>query len=129
MANPATTDDIELRWRPLTSSESLIANTRLDDAWRLLKRLVASIEARMVGDEDLTADVVQVLSDSVIRLLRVGDLAGYKSATVSLDDASRSYQLADEYSNGALYFTDAELEAVSPPGDSFRVRAFSVQPS
>jgi hypothetical protein len=128
MASPALTGDIESRWRTLTEAETAVAETRLEDAWRRLKRLVPDLETRMVGDEDLSADVVQVLSDSVIRLLRVGDFAGYKRAAISIDDASESYELSDGASSGGLYFTEDELEAVSAPATSFKVRAYSVIP-
>lgn len=129
MSNPATTADIESRWRSLTADETPVAETRLEDAWRLLKRKVADLETRMSTDADLEASAIQVLADAVIRLLRVGDMAGYKRATVALDDASRSFELADDVSTGSLYFTDEELESLSSSGNTFRGRAYSVIPS
>jgi hypothetical protein len=128
MASPALTGDIESRWRTLTEAETAVAETRLEDAWRRLKRLVPDLETRMVGDEDLSADVVQVLADSVIRLLRVGDLAGYKRASLSIDDASRTYELSEDALAGGLYFTDDELESLLGSATSSRVRAYSVIP-
>jgi hypothetical protein len=128
---PASTVDIELRWRPLSTTEALVASTRLGDAWRMLKRLVPDLESRLAAgtNTDLSDDVVQVLSDSVIRLLRLGDFAGIKRATVALDDASRSVEFSDEGAGGELYFTDAELESVSSPTETYRGRAYSVIPS
>lgn len=130
MANPATPADIEARWRPLTPAETTVATTRLDDAWRMLKRLVTDIETRMAGNDDLTADVVQVLSDAVIRILQfaAASTTGQRKGAVSVDDGSRSWEL-DAAIQGGLYFTDAELESVTSPGETFRGRAYSVIPS
>lgn len=128
MPNPATTADIEARWRSLTDAETTIAETRLDDAWRKLKRDVAGLETRMVGDDDLTADVVRVLSDAVIRLLQSNERGGLKRGTVAVDDGSTTWE-ADDYVRAVLYFTEGELGDLSPTGKSGRARAFSVMPS
>lgn len=129
MDNPATTADIEARWRPLTPAETTIATTRLDDAWRKLKRDIPGLEARMVGDEDLTADVVRVLSDAVIRLLRSAQTDGMKRRTVAVDDGSATYERDTDYDKAALYFTEGELNDLSPTVKGGRARAYSVQPS
>lgn len=130
MANPAAPSDIEARWRPLSSAETTVATTRLDDAWRMLKRLVPDVEPRMVGNEDLAADVVQILADAVIRILQfnAASTTGQRKGAVSVDDGSRSWEL-DAAIQGGLYFTDAELESVASAGESFRGRAYSVIPS
>lgn len=128
MPNPATTADIEARWRSLTDAETTIATTRLEDAWRKLKKDIPSLEARMVDDDDLTADVVRVLSDAVIRLLQANERGGLKRGTVQVDDGSTTWE-ADDYARAALYFTESELGDLSPTGKTGRARAFSVMPS
>jgi hypothetical protein len=130
MPKPAGTNDIESRWRPLTSAEEVIADTRLDDAWRMLRRFVPDVEARMVNDVDLTDDVVQILADSVIRILQfnAASSTGQRKGAVTIDDGSRSWEL-DSAIQGGLYFTDTELESVAASGESFRGRAYSVIPS
>lgn len=128
MPNPATTADIEARWRSLTDAETTIATTRLEDAWRKLKKDIPTLEARMVDDEDLTADVVRVLSDAVIRLLQSNERGGLKRGTVAVDDGSTTWE-ADDYARSALYFTESELGDLSPTGKTGRARAFSVMPS
>jgi hypothetical protein len=127
MANPATTADIEARWRPLSAAEQVVAATRLDDAWRKLKRDIPDLEARMVGNADLTADVVRVLSDAVIRVLQNPE--GIRRGTVSLDDASRTFDFGGDSTRVGLYFTDDEYADLSSTGKRRRARAFSVQPS
>jgi hypothetical protein len=128
MANPATTDDIESRWRSLTDLEQTIAETRLDDAWRKLKRDVPDLEARMVGDTDLTADVVRVLADAVIRLLRSAQTDGMKRRTVAVDDGSATYERDTDYDRASLYFTESELGDLSASTGAGRARAYSVMP-
>lgn len=128
MPNPATTADIEARWRSLTDAETTIAETRLEDAWRKLKKDVPTLESRMIGDDDLTADVVRVLADAVIRLLQSNERGGLKRGTVAVDDGSTTWE-ADDYARSALYFTESELGDLTPTGKTGRARAFSVMPS
>lgn len=128
MANPATPADIVSRWRPLTSTEQPVALTRLDDAWRKLKRDVDNLELRMAGDEDLTADVKRVLADAVIRVLQGLERNGLRKGAVGIDDATSSWEV-DAAIRYGLYFTDEELADLSETGRRRRPRAFSVMPS
>lgn len=128
MANPASTDDIEARWRPLTSLEGTVAETRLDDAWRKLKRDVPTLEARMVGNDDLTADAVRVLADAVIRLLQSNARDGLRKGSVGVDDGSASWEL-DASVQAALYFTEGEYADLAVSSQRRRARVYSVQPT
>lgn len=109
MSNPAITADVEARWRPLTTPETTVANTRLDDAWVLLRSRVPDLAARLDADTDgdLTATVVRVLADAVIRLLRNPNARTQQSTAV--DDATTSWTAADPKDAGRLFFTDDEL--------------------
>ena len=129
MTSPATTADIESRWRPLATAEFSIAETRLGDAWRKLKRDVPTLEVRMATDADLNADAVRVLADAVIRVLQSNERGGLRKGSVGVDDASRSWELDDSVRQ-ALYFTADEIADLSPgdPGSGPR-RAFSLMPS
>lgn len=128
MPNPATYVDIEFRWRSLTLVEIGVAETRLNDAWRKLKRDIPDLETRMVDNEDLTADVKRVLADAVIRVLRANARDGLRKGTVTVDDGTAGWEL-DSSVQAALYFTDDELADLSSGGRRRRARAFSVQPS
>ena len=128
MTNPATTADIESRWRPLTPAEATVATTRLDDAWRKLKRDLPTLESRMVGNADLEADTVRVLADAVIRVLQANARNGLRKGAVAVDDGSTSWEL-DATFRADLYFTDEEYADLSDTGRPRRARAFSVQPS
>lgn len=128
MANPATTADIVSRWRPLTSAEQTVATTRLDDAWRKLKRDLPDLEPRMVGDTDLTDEVKRVLADAVIRLLQSAIRGGLRKGSVGVDDGSTSWEL-DSSIRSDLYFTDDEYADLSSLGKRRPARAFSIQPT
>lgn len=128
MPNPATTADIEARWRSLTDAETIVAQTRLDDAWRKLKRDIPDLESRMADDEDLTADVVRVLADAVIRVLQSNAHDGQRKGSVSVDDGSVAGWELDQSVRAGLYFTDDEYADLSATGRRKRARALSVMP-
>lgn len=128
MANPATTADIESRWRPLSAAEQSVADTRLDDAWRKLRREVPNIEARFDAEPDLEADAIQVLSDAVIRVLLANERSGLRRGSVTIDDHSRTWEV-EESIRSDLYFTEAELASLLPVAESGGPRAFSLMPS
>jgi hypothetical protein len=128
MANPATTANIESRWRPLTPAEGIVATTRLEDAWRKLKKDIPDLESRMSGNADLEADTVRVLADAVIRVLQSAARDGLRKGSVGVDDGTASWEL-DASIQAGLYFTDDELADLSSTGRRRRARAYSVQPS
>lgn len=130
MTNPATTGDIESRWRPLTPSETIVADTRLEDAWRKLRRDIPDLEARIDADAsgDLTAETVRVLADAVIRVLLAAARNGLRKGSVGVDDGTASWEL-DASVQASLYFTDDEIADLSVTGRRRSVRAYSVQPS
>jgi hypothetical protein len=47
MPNPAIVQDVEARFRPLTTAEQDIAQALLDDAWAVLLATVPTIESRL----------------------------------------------------------------------------------
>jgi hypothetical protein len=128
MANPATTADIVARWRPLTAAETIVAGTRLEDAWRKLKKDVPDLETRMATDSDLTDDAIRVLADAVIRVLQSNERNGVRKGSIGVDDASRSWEL-DASIQASLYFTDDEIADLSSTGRRRGARAYSVRPS
>lgn len=129
MVSPTSTGDIEVRWRTLTAPETTVATTRLEDAWRKLKRLVPGIADRLgAGEPDLAENVDQLLADAVIRVMQALERNGNRSGTVTIDDSTRSW-VADDTVRTDLYFTDAEIASVAPAADERRPRAFSLIPS
>ena len=105
MTNPATTADLEARWRPLSDQEKINGQTFLEDAWRLLRRRIQTIEADIAADTsgDLQADAVRVLATAVLRVMKNPD--GIRQESV--DDYSWTRDQA--VSAGLLYISDDEL--------------------
>lgn len=126
--NPATVEDVEARWSPITDV-NLRTNveTWIDDSWRAVKRIprlvqrleVEAVAVPDVGDRDLRADVVRVICESVIRVLK-----NPKSLwQFSVDDGSA--MLDRSLSSGALYISDAE-RAMLMPEDDYLPTSYSI---
>lgn len=112
MPNPASTDDLEARWRPLSDQETTNGQTFLDDAWRMLSRRIPTLEADIVTDADLEAEVVRVSATAVLRVMKNPD--GYRQE--SIDDYAWTRDQA--VSAGLLYFTAAEIATLSDNSQS-----------
>ena len=112
MTNPASTADLEARWRPLSDQEKINGQTFLEDAWRLLRRRIQTIEADIAADTsgDLQADAVRVLATAVLRVMKNPD--GIRQESV--DDYSWTRDQA--VSAGLLYISDDELNALIVDG-------------
>lgn len=108
MANPATTADIEARWRPLTDQETTNANAFLDDAWAELLSRRPGLEADIAADTVSEANVIRVVSAMVTRVLK--NPGGYDSESIDDWSGRRNQLVAD----GVLRVTSEELALVSP---------------
>lgn len=121
MTNPATTEDLEARWRPLSAQEEVNGETFLEDAWRMLRRRITTLEADIADDTsgDLEAEVVRVMATAVLRVMKNPD--GKRQEAI--DDYS--WSLDQAVSAGLLYFTDDELNELivdnSGPSGAFSV--------
>lgn len=102
MANPATIEDVEARWGPI-SDQALRARaeTWVGDAWRKVKRIPA-VESRLASGDLEAEDVVGVICAMVIRVLK--NPQGYRQR--SIDDASVTIDTA--LASGELYLSDSE---------------------
>lgn len=120
-SNPATTLDIDDRWRPLTDAERIVAQSLLGDAWLLLKRADATIDLRL---DAVTLDaglVKMVLVEMVKRVLRNPD----GNLQESIQDYS--YTRDRVSSSGLLTVTDDELEMLAAD-DIAASGAFTIRP-
>jgi signal transduction protein with GAF and PtsI domain len=108
MTNPATVDDVEIRFRPLSATERLTAEVLLGDAWVMLLGRRPSLEADMTAGKVALAAVVRVLANMVIRVLRNPD--GYLQE--SIDDYT--YRRDAVVSTGLLHLTPDELADITP---------------
>jgi len=108
MPNPATTSDIEERYRPLTAAETTNAQAYLEDAWWLLTGRLPSLEANITAGTVSTGNVVRVVANMVIRVLRNPD----GKSEEQIDDYR--YRRDALVSSGALTVTGDELADLTP---------------
>lgn len=123
MTNPATPADVAARWRPLTDAESTVADTLLEDAWRMLGRdykaaAGTSLDDAMTADPDLSPEVVRILANAVMRVLKNPDGLSQEQ----IDDYS--YQ-RNGASSGELFIDTDDLAALLGQADTAG-RAFSI---
>ena len=125
MPNPATSDDVVARWRPLSAEETTVANTLLEDAWVMLKRHATrrevDLEDQILTDDDLFAEVVRVMATAVLRVLKNPD------GKVQEAGDDYSYTRGSGDADGSLKFTDDELDDLLP-GLAETGRAFTYDP-
>lgn len=116
MPNPATIDDVEARFRPLTAAEQVNAETFLDDAWWLLLGRLPNLEANLTAGTVSTENAVRVVASMVVRILRNPE----GKSEESIDDYR--YRRDALVSSGMLHVTDDELADLTP-GDFRRSRS------
>ncbi|HEY9411701.1 MAG TPA: Gp19/Gp15/Gp42 family protein [Jiangellaceae bacterium] len=125
MPNPATSADVAARWRPLSTEETAVSDTLLEDAWVMLKRHATrrevDLEDQILTDDDLFAEVVRVMATAVLRVLKNPE----GKSQESIDDYS--YTRNSGVAGGSLEFTDAELDDLLP-GLAESGRAFTYDP-
>ncbi len=126
MPNPATTADLVARWRPLSTLETTVGATLLDDAYIELKRLFVKRNADLdtlltANADDFVAAVVKVLATAVLRVMKNPD--GKRSEKIDDYEWLRD----NAVSAGLLYFTDDELDGLLP-GAGVKGRAYSLNP-
>ena len=101
----AVVDDVELRWgRTPSDEESAVIETRLEDVERMIYRRLPDLD-QWIADGDVSlADVIQVESEVVLRLVRNPE--GYLSES----DGNYSYQMQRELASGRLTILPEEWE-------------------
>jgi len=108
MPNPASTTDLENRYRVLTSSEVTNANAFLGDAWALLLARRPTLEADITAGTVTNANVIRVVCAMVLRVLR--------NPNGVLEFAIDDYRERRDslVSSGVLHVTGDELSDVTP---------------
>lgn len=120
MAGPfATHTDVEARWRPLSSSEILVADTLLVDASSIIRERWTDVDARIASGA-LSADtLIRIVSQMVKRAMIVGDSEGLESQS----QTAGPFGINQTYSNpnGNLYLNADDIAVLN--GDGFTRRA------
>lgn len=108
MPNPATVDDVEARWQPLSEQQTINASALLDDAWALLLSRRPALEDDITASTVSEENVIRVVCAIVLRVLRNPD----GKLEERLDDYS--YRRDSATSTGGLYVTPDELADITP---------------
>lgn len=120
--NPAEIVDIEVRWRPLSDAETIVADTLLSDAWVLLKHADSTIDTRLDAAE-LDSELVKiVLVEMVKRVLRNPD--GIRQESIQDYSVTRDATSG----NGLLHVTDDELVMLAS-SETAESDAFTIRPA
>jgi hypothetical protein len=112
--NPATSNDIMARWRPLTHEERARAGVLLGDAWVTILGRRPAIEADMSAGTVLKQTVTKVICQMVLRVMKNPD--GYDEESID-DWRGRRNALA---ASGQLTITAEELADITPSRASRR---------
>ncbi|WP_111508365.1 Gp19/Gp15/Gp42 family protein [Mycobacterium kyogaense] len=102
MPTYATVDDVEELWaHEFTNAERTLVERRLSQAERMIRRRISDLDDRAT-DPDYRADLIDIESDVVLRLIRNPD--GYESE----QDGEYAYRFHPEAASGKLEITDEE---------------------
>ena len=125
MAEPfATVDDLEGRWRPLTTEEQDQATLLLGDASTILRSEIPDIDARLAA-LTLDAELPKLI---VCAMVKWSMLAGTESDGIaSAQQTVGPFTQSSTYANplGNLYVTKAERRLLGSSGQ----RAFTIDPT
>lgn len=117
----ATADDVEARWRTLSSAEITTADVLSTDASDMIRTRWSDVDDR-IASGSLSADsLTRVVANMVKRAMIVGDREGLESRSQGAGPFSVSDKFANPNAN--LYFTAEDLRLLD--GRQGR-RAFAV---
>lgn len=120
----ATPADVEARLgRELDEAETLVVQTRLDDAELILKSRIPDLDQKIVEGVISEDAVVMVESEMVLRLVRNPE--GYTSET----DGNYSYQISAEVASGKLSVLPYEWGLLGIRGGVYTIRPYVQVPT
>jgi hypothetical protein len=119
----ATVDQLQARWRPLTTEETSKAGVLLEDASVQIRFEIPDLKGRIeAGDADLLSAAIRVECAMVKRAMASGDdVAGVTSTQETQGPFSQTFQFANP--SGDLYLTKAERRLLTAGGAQ---RAFTI---
>ena len=113
MAEPfATYEDVQARWRTLTSDEETVANTLAVDASDMIRTRWPDVDARITSGALDADSAKRVVANMVKRAMIVGDNVGLESRS----QTAGPFGVSDKYANPTanLYFTADDLRLFEP---------------
>ena len=118
----ASSDDVAIRWRPLTSQEELLASTLVVDASLKVRRRYPATDARIASGDLDEREVVAVVAGMVKRAMMTGGAEGVTQRAEGIGPFSGSETYANPLGN--LFFTAEDRTVLEDSGA--RRRAFSI---
>lgn len=117
----ATATDVADRWRTLTSTEALIADTLAFDASDMIRSRWPDVDARIAAGTLSAASLTRVVASMVKRAMIVGDSEGLESRA----QTAGPFSVSDKFTNpnANLYFTAEDVRLL---GGRAARRAFAV---
>lgn len=103
MADFAVWQDVQARWRLLTSVEQGVATTLLGDVSDLIRSRFPDVDARIANGSLTTASVKRIAAAAVKRAMISSDAEGLESRA----QAAGPFSVSDKFANpnGNLYLT------------------------
>lgn len=116
----ATPDDVTARWRPLTAAEEALVSTLIDDASRIVRQRIGTVDAR-IADGTLDPELVAAVVARMVKRVMEDPSGRLQSWTV--DDYTERW---NEIQAG-LWISDDDLGLLLPAGESNG--AFTIRPA
>lgn len=110
----ATPADVEARWRPLTSAETAVAETLLDDASGMVRSRWPDVDLRLSSGDLLASTVVRVVANMVKRAMIVGAAEGVESQSQGAGPWSITQKFSNP--NGNLFLSAEDVRALEANG-------------
>lgn len=107
MADFATWQDVQARWRPLTSAEQGVATTLLSDVSDMIRSRFPDVDARIANGSLTAASVKRVAAAAVKRAMIGSDAEGLEARAQTAGPFSVSDKFANP--NGNLYLTAEDI--------------------
>lgn len=123
----ATPNDVANRWRPLTSDETNIAYTLVEDASALIRARFPGIDAQVTSG-GLDAAIPRMVVAGMVKRALIAPDDGVSQESQTTGPYSRSQSFANPLGN--VFLTAAEIVLIQgyvPRGGSFKYRNTTTQ--
>jgi hypothetical protein len=108
----ATPEDVQARWRTLTSNELVVAEALIDDASDMIRTRWSDVDSRLTSGALTAGSVIRVVANMVKRAMIVGPSEGLESRSQTAGPFAVSDKFANPNAN--LYFTTDDLRLFEP---------------
>lgn len=104
----ATVEDLQLRWRPLTPSETERAQALLDDAAAYIETMFRSNGKEIDQEDELLATALKIVSCSLVKRIMSSRLDGVSQLSQTAGSFNEQYTFANP--SGDMFLTERECK-------------------